>query len=170
MALKISERNLKNKKKLQNGCIGNDGALPYFYQDMECKIYNCQRMLQLPSSREQAFDFQKQLHEAHSSTIYFQPTPLPPKKKIGSSKNICWNLGSSSRSWGISTSGSSSTPKDWWLPESYCNSDAKTTKVPCFVYGFDLFRVMVITSMVFTNANCDIMLYIYIFVIFCNIL
>lgn len=56
---------------------------------------------------------QKLLHEAHSSTIYFRPTSLPPQKKkqIGSSKNICWNLGSSSRSWGISTSGSSSTQK-----------------------------------------------------------
>lgn len=161
MALKISERNLKNQKNCKTDASEVMVHFHTFTRTWSAKSTTVSACYSFRHQENKPLTFKnsstKLIHLPSTSS----PPPSLPPKKIGSSKNICWNLGSSSRSWGISTSGSSSTQKIDGCQKSYCNSDAKTTKVPCFVYGFDLFTVMVITSMVI-NTNCDIMLYIYI--------
>ena len=165
MALKISERNLKNQKNCKTDASEMMVHFHTFTRTWSAKSTTVSACYSFRHQENKPLTFKnsstKLIHLPSTSS----PPPSLPPKKIGSSKNICWNLGSSSRSWGISTSGSSSTQKIDGCQKSYCNSDAKTTKVPCFVHGFDLFTVMVITSMVI-NTNCDIMLYIYIYIIY----
>ncbi len=105
MALKISEWNLKNQKCCFYGCMGNDGAFPYLFPQHRGVPY-----LKLPANLTAGIDPKDWSYLDRSSTKLIHLLPAQHEKNV-SSKNICWNLGSSSRSWGISTSGSSWTSR-----------------------------------------------------------